>query len=166
MQRFVSKRSSSSVDLDPSSLHYHELPHGVRLQRPGWWRPGYAIARPLTHEEIAHTSTPCAAPTAPAAPAAALVENEPSGSGTKRRKLHVDPHRPRLVPRHVPPLEDRAAMVHAAVLVRCPAPVPRNVRRLSELSLPLETDRTSRSTAGRLVGVACTPTATAISAML
>ena len=32
---------------------HHELPHGVRLQqRPGWWRPGVTIARPLTHEEI------------------------------------------------------------------------------------------------------------------
>ena len=92
MDRFVSKRSSSSVDLDASSLddvraeraaialsvglswppdrytkqtrgrpsrqqlweralqdhilEHHELPHGVRLQRPVWWRPGEAIDRP------------------------------------------------------------------------------------------------------------------------
>ena len=105
MDRFVSKRSSSSVDLDASSrdevraeraaialsvglswpphrytkqtrgrpnrqqlweralqdhiLEHHELPHGVRLQRPVWWRPGEAIDRPLTHEELAHTKTPC-----------------------------------------------------------------------------------------------------------
>ena len=104
MERFVSKRSSSSVDLDASSLddvraeraaialsvglswppdrytkqtrgrpsrqqlwerplqdhilEHHELPHGVRLQRPVWWRPGEAIDRPLTHEELAHTKTP------------------------------------------------------------------------------------------------------------
>ena len=104
MDRFVSKRSSSSVDLDASSLddvraeraaialsvglswppdrytkqtrgrpsrqqlweralqdhilEHHELPHGVRLQRPVWWRPGEAIDRPLTHEELAHTKTP------------------------------------------------------------------------------------------------------------
>ena len=41
------------------------------------------IARRLTHEEITHTSTPCAAPAAqdaPATPAAALVEDQPSGS--------------------------------------------------------------------------------------
>ena len=94
MDRFVSKRSSSSVDLDASSLddvraeraaialsvglswppdrytkqtrgrpsrqqlwdralqdhilEHHELPHGVRLQRPVWWRPGEAIDRTLT----------------------------------------------------------------------------------------------------------------------
>ena len=135
MWRFVNKRSSSSVDLDSSSLddvraeraamalsvglswppvkrrrsagrhswwqhweralqdtlHHHELPHGVRLQRPGWWQPGDAIARPLAHEEIANVSTPAA----PAAPGAALVEEEPSGSGTKRRKeqQHANTHR-------------------------------------------------------------------------
>ena len=128
MQRFVSRRPSSSVDLGSSSLddvrteraaiamsvglswppvkrrrsagrrswqqlweralqkhilHHHEVPRGVRLQRPDWWRPGGAIARPLTHEKIAHTRTPCAAS------AAALVEDEPSGSGTKRRNIHV-----------------------------------------------------------------------------
>ena len=120
MQRFVSKRSSSSVDLDASSLddvrterpaialsvglswppvkwrrsagraswqqlweralqehipHHLELPHGVRLQRLVWWQPGDATARPLTHEEIAHVSTPAAA----AAPAAALVEDTDQG---------------------------------------------------------------------------------------
>ena len=54
----------------------------------GWaWRPGETIARPLTHEEIAHTGTPCAAP---ATPAAALVEDEPSGSTAERRKIHAD----------------------------------------------------------------------------
>ena len=127
MDRFVSKRSSSSVDLDASSLddvraeraaialsvglswppdrytkqtrgrpsrqqlweralqdhilEHHELPHGVRLQRPVWWRPGEAIDRPLTHEELAHTKTPAAAP----------VEDEPSCSASKRRKFHVNP---------------------------------------------------------------------------
>ena len=124
MQRFVSRRSSSSVDLDSSSLgdvrteravidlsvglswppvkrrrsagrqhilHLHELPHGVRLQRQDWWQPGDAIARPLTHEEITHTSTPCPAPAASATPAAALVEDEPSSSAAKRRKVQVDP---------------------------------------------------------------------------
>ena len=41
-------------------LEHHELPHGVRLQRPVWWRPGEAIDRPLTHEELAHTQdAPC-----------------------------------------------------------------------------------------------------------
>ena len=134
MDRFVSKRSSSSVDLDASSLddvraeraaialsvglswppdrytkqtrgrpsrqqlweralqdhilEHHELPHGVRLQRPAWWRPGEAIDRPLTHEELAHVKTPRAAPVTPVA---ALVEDEPSSSGSKRRKILVDP---------------------------------------------------------------------------
>ena len=134
MDRFVSKRSSSSVDLDASSLddvraeraaialsvglswppdrytkqtrgrpsrqqlweralqehimNHHELPHGVRLQRPAWWRPGEAIDRPLTHEELAHVKTPRAAPVTPVA---ALVEDEPSGSASKRRKMHVNP---------------------------------------------------------------------------
>ena len=69
-------------------LNHHELPHGIRLQRPAWWRPGEAIDRPLTHEELAHIKTPRAAP---ATPAAALVEDEPSGSGSKRRKVQVDP---------------------------------------------------------------------------
>ena len=128
MDRFVSKRSSSSVDLDASSrddvraeraaialsvglswqpdrytkarrgrrsrqehweralqehiLEHHELPHGISLQRPAWWRPGEAIDRPLTHVELAHIKTPCAA--------AAPVEDEPSGSASKRRKIHVD----------------------------------------------------------------------------
>ena len=127
MDRFVSKRSSSSVDLDASSLddvraeraaialsvslswppdrytkqtrgrpsrqqlweralqdhilEHRELPHEVRLQRPVWWRPGEAIDRPLTHEELAHVKTPAAAP----------VEDGPSCSASKRRKIHVDP---------------------------------------------------------------------------
>ena len=138
-QRFVSRGSSLSVDLDFSSrddvrtqraaialsvglswppdrrwrsagrpswqqlwegalqehiLRHHELPHGVLLQRPAWWRPGEAIDRPLTHEETAHVKTPratLAAPAAPTTPAAALVEDEPSSSTAKRRKVHVDP---------------------------------------------------------------------------
>ena len=66
-------------------MNHHELPQGIRLQRPAWWRPGEAIDRPLTHEELAHIRTPCAAP------AAAPVEDEPCGSASKRRKIHVDP---------------------------------------------------------------------------
>ena len=137
MDRFVSKRSSSSLNLDASSLddvraeraaialsvglswppdrytkqtrgrpswqqlweralrdhimNHHELPHDVLLQRPVWWRPREAIDRPLTHEELAHTKTPRAATAAPATPAASLVEDELSGSGSKRRKVQVDP---------------------------------------------------------------------------
>ena len=72
-------------------MNHHELPLGIRLQRPVWWRPGEAIDRPLTHEELAHVKTPRAATVAPAIPAAALVEDEPSGSGSKRRKVQVDP---------------------------------------------------------------------------
>ena len=136
VQRFVSRRSSSSVDLVSSSLddvraeraaislsvglswspdrrrrsrgrtswqqhweralqvhilHHQELPHGVRLQRPVWWRPGETIDRPLTHKEIAHVKTPRAALAAPAAAAAALVVDEPSSSTAKRREVQVDP---------------------------------------------------------------------------
>ena len=35
-------------------MNRHELPQGIRLQRRAWWRPGEAIDRPLTHEELAH----------------------------------------------------------------------------------------------------------------
>ena len=92
-------------------LHHHEPPRGVRLQRLDWWQQGSAIARSLTHEEIAHTSAHCA-PSPPPTPAAALVEDEPSSSAAKRRKVQVDPFVP---PRHVLPLEDRRAMGHTAV---------------------------------------------------
>ena len=47
--------------------------------------------QPLKHEELAHTNSPRAATAAPATPAAALVEDEPSASVSKRRKVHVDP---------------------------------------------------------------------------
>ena len=69
-------------------MNHHELPRGISLQRPAWWRPGEAIDRTLTHEELARIKTPRAAP---ATPAAAPVEDEPSGSGSKRRKILVDP---------------------------------------------------------------------------
>ena len=48
----------------------------------------------LTHEEIVYVKTPgpaLAAPGNPATPAAALVEDEPSSSTAKRRKVQVDP---------------------------------------------------------------------------
>ena len=67
-------------------MNHHELPQGISLQRPAWWRPGEAIDRPLTHEELAQIKTPCAA--------AAPVEDdqdEPSSSTSKRRKVLVDP---------------------------------------------------------------------------
>ena len=189
MDRFVSKRSSSSVDLDSSS------PDEVRAERaaialsvglswppdrytkqtrgrPSWqqlWeralstttsfrmvtacsaRFGGDQEKPSTgrsHEELAHTKTPRAATAAPATPAAALVEDGPSGSASKRRKVLSlrRPRRSRLVPRHAGPVEERAAVGHAVVLVRGPASVPRDVRRdQPEHSLPLEAERaTSR----------------------
>ena len=76
-------------------MNRHELPQGISLQRPAWWRPGEAIDRPLTHEELARIKTPCAAP------AAAPVEDdqdEPSSSTSKRQtiyrgwKQHVPKH--------------------------------------------------------------------------
>ena len=70
-------------------IKHHELPQGTRLQRPAWWRPGEAIDRPLTYDERVHIETPCAA--APCAAAAAPVEDAPSCSRAKRRKIHVDP---------------------------------------------------------------------------
>ena len=121
-------------------LEHHELPHGVRLQRPVWWRPGEAIDRSLTHEELAHTKTLRAAP---ATPAAALVEDEPSGSGSKRRKVQVDP-----IARDwfLDILDQWRRERRWAVLVRGPAPVPWSVRRdRPEHFLPLEAERaTSR----------------------
>ena len=130
--------------LQENILHKHELPHGVRLQRARLVSDQETtIGQPLTHED---QRAMCRTP---AAPAGALVEDEPKGSGSKRRKIQVDLHRARLVLRHVGPLEDRTAMEHAAVLVR---EVQRLVRRdvprdQPEHSLPLETERTSRSTA-------------------
>ena len=136
MQRFVSKCSSSSVDLASSSatstlddvrvamalsvgLSWPEVKRQRSAGRSSWqqlweratgahhtppcapaWSPvaaaGLVATRrdhpdPLTHEEIAHTSTPCAAPTAPATPAAAPAEDRPSGRMAKRRKIHTDP---------------------------------------------------------------------------
>ena len=103
-------------------------------------RPGEAIDRQLTHEELAHVKTHRAAT------AAALVEDEPSGTASKRRKIHVDPIAREWLFDALGPVEERAAMGHAAVLVRGPASVPWDFRRdQPEHSLPLETARaTSR----------------------
>ena len=38
-------------------MNHHELPRGIRLQRPAWWRPSETINRLLTHEELAHIKT-------------------------------------------------------------------------------------------------------------
>ena len=182
MDRFVSKRSSSSVDLDASSLddvraeraaialsvglswppdrytkqtrgrpsrqqlweralqdhilEHHELPHGVRLQRPVWWRPGEAIDRPLTHEELAHTKTPAAAP----------VEDEPSCSASKRRKIHVNPIARDWFLDMLDQWKTERHWDMRRCLQRGPAPVPRDVRRdRQEHALSLEAERaTSR----------------------
>ena len=72
-------------------LHHHELPHGVRLQRPVWWRPGETIDRPLTHEEIARVKTPRSAPATPSTPAAALVEDEPAAARQNTAKSRSTP---------------------------------------------------------------------------
>ena len=98
-------------------FHHHEFPHGVRSQPPDWRRPGETIALPLTQEEIADTITPCAALAAPATPAAALVEDEPSGSGSKRRRIHADPIMRDWFLGHVGSMENGMAMGRAAVLV-------------------------------------------------
>ena len=66
-------------------MNHHQLPQGISIQRPAWWRPGEAIDRSLTHEELAIIKTLCAAP------AAAPVEDELCGSASKRRKVLVDP---------------------------------------------------------------------------
>ena len=200
MDRFVSKRSSSSVDLDASSLddvraeraaialsvglswppdrytkqtrgrpsrqqlweralqdhilEHHELPHGVRLQRPAWWRPGEAIDRPLTHEELAHTKTPRAAPAAPATPAAALVEDEPSCSASKRRKIHVNPIARDWFLDMLDQWKTERHWGHAAVLVRGPAPVPLECSTGSTRTLPIAGSG-ARHEQRRLAGEAC-----------
>ena len=73
VDRFVSKRSSSSLNVAAPALD-------VRAATRRSHRPGEAIDRPLTHEEP-HIETPRAA--------VALVEDEPCGSVSKRRKIHV-----------------------------------------------------------------------------
>ena len=88
-------------------LHHREIPHGVRLQWPGWWQPRDAIARQLTHEEIASVSTPAA----PVAPATALIKDKPR----QRYKAPQHPRRPHRA-RLDEPVEDGTARLHAAVL--------------------------------------------------
>ena len=144
MDRFVSKGSSSSVDLDSSSrddvwAERAAIALSVGLScppdrstkqtrgRPSWhgsssWNALFRATSSTTtsfrmvsacsalsggdhekpstgsshtrssptHEELAHTKTPRAATAAPATYAAALDEDEPSGSGSKRRKVQVD----------------------------------------------------------------------------
>ena len=99
------------------------------LQRPAWWRPGETIDRPLTHEEIAYVSTPSAA--------TALVEDEPSGSASKRRK---DPIVRDWSLDMLDQVEDTTTMGHAAV--------PRDIRRgQQEHSALLEAEHTTSNTA-------------------
>ena len=78
----------------------------------------------------------------------------PDSSHTRRSPTSKTPqsprrlHRARLVPRHVPPVGESAAMGRAAVFVRNPALVPRDVRRgQPEHSVPLETERATSSAA-------------------
>ena len=123
-------------------LHHHELPHGVRLQGPAWWQPGDAIARPLSHEEIGHVSRP-------GRPSCCTRRRRAQRQWYEMPQNPRQPHRARLVPRHDGPVEDRTAMEHAAVHVRSPAPVPRDVRRdQPEHPVPLEMERAT-STAAR-----------------
>ena len=114
-------------------MNRHELPQGIRLQRPSWWRPGEAIDRPLTHEELAHIKTPCAAPSA------AVVEDEPSGSGSKRRKVHVDP----IARDWFLDMLDQWKTERRWDMRRCLC----EVQRLCPGSLPLEAERFTSSTA-------------------
>ena len=172
MQRFISKRTSSSVDLDSSSLDderadraaiaivcWSELATSQAAAVAPDAPAGSSCSRstcsstmstrvvstysdlssrhtslmtpspqPLSHEEIAQVSTP-AAPASPAAPVAALVEDEPRGSGTRRRKIHVDPIVREWLLDVMDQWRTERRSEHAAVLVRSPAPVPQDVRR-------------------------------------
>ena len=189
MQRSVSMRSSSSVDLDYSSLddvrteraaialsvglssppvrrrrsaghpswkqlwdgalqehilHHLERPRGVRLQRPDWWRPGGAIARPPTHEDIAHVSTLCAPPhplqplhSVKTSPAAAQQNTTKSTSTPSCWFLDMLDH-----------WRTERQWGTPQCLGEVRRPVPRDVRRdQPEHSLPLETELASRSAA-------------------
>ena len=96
MQRFVSKRSTSSDDLASSSfddvrakraaialsvgLCWPPAQHAISLERPSM-RP--RRERALQEHILHHHELPLATP------ATALVEDEPSGSTEKRRKVHV-----------------------------------------------------------------------------
>ena len=122
-----SAQLAAALGTSPAGAH-HEPPRAPAGHPLAGWRPGEAIDRPLTHEELAIIKTPCAAPAA-----------APGGSASKRRKVHVDPI-------------DRDWFLdmlgHAAVLVRGPALVPRDVRRdQPEHSLSLEAERATSSAA-------------------
>ena len=111
VDRFVSKRSSSSLNLDSAWLddvraervaialsvgliwpprQVHEDVWSAQVAAALGTSPAGAHPQPprASTPEVSHIKTLRAAP---AAPAAALVEDEPSGSGSKRRKVHVDP---------------------------------------------------------------------------
>ena len=60
----------------------HDLPHGVRCSGRAGGNKETSPDR--TRGDRLHQHS------VPAAPAAALNENEPGGSGTERRKTHVD----------------------------------------------------------------------------
>ena len=88
-------------------FQHHELPHAVRLNRPTANSRGQHSGRPSR----------C---------------TRRRGAQRQRYEAPQNPRRPRrarLVRRRDGPVEDRAAMEHAAVLVRSPAPVPQDVRR-------------------------------------
>ena len=104
-------RPSSPSDL-PRQLIWHpppSFPHAAALgralqehilQHHDWWRPGETIARPLTLEEIAYTSTPDR-PWAPQ-PLHSLKTSPAAAQQNAAKSTFT--HRARLVPRHVPPV--------------------------------------------------------------
>ena len=115
-------------------FHHHELPHGVRLQRLDWWRPG---------DRSRTMRSPTPALLVPRQ-ALHLLKTSPAAAQQNAVKSRCA----RLVHRRVPQVEDGTAMRNAAVLVRGPASVPQFVRRdQPEHFVPLEPQRTSRSTA-------------------
>ena len=134
--------------LQDHTLRHHELPHVIRLERPVWWRPGESNDWPLTHKELAHIKTPRAAAAIPAAPATVLVEGEPSGCVSKRRKTHVDP-----IVRDWPlDMLDPWKTARRWGVQRCLGEVQRLCPGMfdginPEHSLPLETERTTSSSA-------------------
>ena len=125
-------------------LHHHELPHVSAFSgRAGGEQETPSPDRSHTRRSPSALPVPPWPPWPPQPPQP-LQSSKTSPAAAARGR----PHRARLVPRHAGPVEDTTTMEHAAVLVRSPAPVPRDVRRdQPEHSPPLETERTTRSTA-------------------
>ena len=171
---FVSKQSSSSVDLDSSSLDdVRAEPTAIALSVGLSWPPDRrrrSAGRPSwrQHWERAATVIFRVVSAYSGRGGGDQERSSPDRSHTRRSPTSALPVPPRpphpLQPMHSlktspaaarqnvvksrSTAEDTTTMENVAVLVRCPAPVPRDVRRDQPThSLPVETEHTTSSTA-------------------